>query len=265
MNKTLKKITVAALLVTVAFVSVFCLGPFFSSDGSYEHCIGSIDSNINTVMKLTAASTVTSLGVSALPDDTATPIADKLADFSEYFLFILCVLYAEKYMLTVIGGAVFYILIPLACVGLAVSQFVWPDFLRRTAGKLVVFAIVILLTVPASIWVGDKIHETYRDNIDRTIYAAEQFGEEASDYSEAKEQNAVQSFFTAVTDTSKELLNTASNILNNFIEAIAVMIVTSCVIPVFVLIFFIWLIKLITGVQLNVPVYPRKRKIRTKI
>lgn len=253
------------LLVTVAFVSVFCFGPILSETGSYDRYINSIDSNINTVMKLTAASTVTSAGVSALPGDTATPIADKLADFSEYFLFILCVLYAEKYMLTVIGGAVFYILIPAACVGLAVSQFVWPDILRRTGCKLVAFALVIFFTVPASIMVGDKIHETYRDNIDRTIYAAEQFSEEASEYSEAKEQNAVQSFFTAVTDTSKELLNTASNILNNFIEAIAVMIVTSCVIPVFVLIFFIWLIKLITGVQLNVPVYPRKRKIRTKI
>lgn len=265
MNKTLQKIVVCMLLVTLAFVSIFCLGPVFSSDGSYERYISSIDSNINTVLKLTAASTVTSAGVSALPGDTATPIADKLADFSEYFLFILCVLYAEKYMLTVIGAAAFYIIIPIACVGLAASQFVWPELLRRTGYKLVAFALVIFLTVPASIMVGDKIHETYRENIDRTISAAERFSEDATEFSEATEQSAIQAFFTSVTDTSRELLNTASNILNNFIEAIAVMIVTSCVIPIFVLIFFIWIIKLFTGVPMQVPVYRRKRKLRAKI
>lgn len=265
MNRTLQKIVICMLLITLAFVSIFCFGPMFSSEGSYERYISSIDNNINTVMKLTAASTVTSAGVSALPGDTATPIADKLADFSEYFLFILCVLYAEKYMLTVIGGAAFYFLIPTACAGLALSQFICPDILRRTGYKLVAFALVIFLTVPASVMVGDKIHETYKDNIDKTISAVEQFSADASEYSEAAEKNTIQSFFNAVTDTSRELLNTASNILNNFIEAIAVMIVTSCVIPVFVLIFFIWVIKLFTGVPVHVPVQRRKHKIRAKI
>ena len=49
---------------------------------------------------------------------------------------------------------------------------------------------------------------------------------------------------------SKALKTTAENVLNRFIEALAVMIVTSCVIPILVLFFFVWVTKLILGVDL---------------
>lgn len=44
------------------------------------------------------------------------------------------------------------------------------------------------------------------------------------------------------------------NILNDFVEALAVMIVTSCVIPIVVIIFFIWLVKNILGMNISIPV-----------
>ena len=46
-------------------------------------------------------------------------------------------------------------------------------------------------------------------------------------------------------------MDRAVDIVNRFVETIAVLIVTSCVIPVITLIFFIWLIKVITGVNLR--------------
>ena len=39
--------------------------------------------------------------------------------------------------------------------------------------------------------------------------------------------------------------------LNRFIEAIAVLIVTSCVIPALVLVVFLWLIRLLTGLEVQ--------------
>ena len=39
--------------------------------------------------------------------------------------------------------------------------------------------------------------------------------------------------------------------LNNFIEALAVMIVTSCVIPILVLMFFVWLVKTLLNVEIH--------------
>ena len=42
-------------------------------------------------------------------------------------------------------------------------------------------------------------------------------------------------------------------ILNGFIEATAVLIVTACIIPVLVLIFMYWMIKLILGINSPMP------------
>ena len=46
--------------------------------------------------------------------------------------------------------------------------------------------------------------------------------------------------------------------LNRFIEAAAVLLVTSCLIPILVLLFFVWLVKLILGVELPPLGMPRR-------
>ena len=59
------------------------------------------------------------------------------------------------------------------------------------------------------------------------------------------------------------LTESARNSLSNFIEALAVMIVTSCIIPLLVLLFFLWLVKLILGVNVELPMrgYGRKHRL----
>ena len=41
------------------------------------------------------------------------------------------------------------------------------------------------------------------------------------------------------------------NSLNHFIEAVAVMIITSCVIPMLVLLLFFWMVKIVLDVDLS--------------
>ena len=48
-----------------------------------------------------------------------------------------------------------------------------------------------------------------------------------------------------------DVLDSAKNALSVFIDAIAVLIITTCVIPVVVLFMFIWLIKMILGIDLD--------------
>ena len=50
-----------------------------------------------------------------------------------------------------------------------------------------------------------------------------------------------------VSDTTAKI----QNVLNNFIEALAVMIVTSCLIPILVMIFFVWIIKSMLGMDMT--------------
>ena len=41
--------------------------------------------------------------------------------------------------------------------------------------------------------------------------------------------------------------------MSNFIDAIAILLITSCVIPIIVLIFLMWIIKMIFGINISLP------------
>ncbi len=49
-----------------------------------------------TALELTAAATAASAAITLIPGDAGTPIADKLADLSSYFLIVVCAIYLEK-------------------------------------------------------------------------------------------------------------------------------------------------------------------------
>ena len=49
------------------------------------------------------------------------------------------------------------------------------------------------------------------------------------------------------------MLEKGEELLNRFIEAIAVMMVTSCLIPIVVLLFAFWIIRMLFGIQINAP------------
>ncbi len=114
MEKNLSKILVSLLLVLVSAVSFFLVSGLCDGSTVNNSLLTSIEDKTSTVMKLTSASAIASAGISAIPGDTATPIAEKLADLTGYFLIVLSVLYTEKALLTLLGLASFKILIPAA-------------------------------------------------------------------------------------------------------------------------------------------------------
>ena len=75
MENTLKKVLIAALLLMAGVVSFFFLADIASTPETHTGTIASIDEKTDTVLKLTATSTLASAAVSAIPGDTATPIA----------------------------------------------------------------------------------------------------------------------------------------------------------------------------------------------
>ena len=252
MEHSLKKILIAVLLILVGVVSFLFVADLAANPETHTRTINSIDEKTDTVLKRTATSTLASAAVSAIPDDTATPIATKLADFTEYFLLILCVLYAEKYLLTIIGAGAFKILIPLACVLLIAGLFWNPKVMRRLALKIAVIGLAFYFIIPLSIRVSDMIYTAYRDSIDATISSAEALSDETSALADAAEdKNIINQILNRISETADSLTDKAANILNRFVETLAVMIVTSCIIPILVLVFFLWLIKLLTGIDLS--------------
>ena len=278
MNFNKQKCITAVILLLVAILSITVIGKYASAPENHQKTIASLDEKKQTVMELTAASTVTSALITLLPGDTATPIAEKMADVSRYLLVVLCAIYLEKYLVTITGYVAFTYLIPIAC-GLWILNLVFENAtVRKLAAKLAVFGIAIFLVVPASVKISDLIGDTYQAQIEATIEdarntqsilensgvvdddtnATETTGIDATSniFDWAKDaissaKDSVANVVENVKISTEELVQKVENSLNHFIEAVAVMIITSCVIPMLVLLLFFWMVKIVLDVDLS--------------
>ncbi len=296
MNFIKQKCITAAVLLLVAILSITVVGKYVSAPENHQKTIASLDEKKQTVMELTAASTVTSALITLLPGDTATPIAEKMADVSGYLLVVLCAIYLEKYLVTITGYVAFTYLIPIAC-GLWIFNLIFANAtVRKLAAKLAVFGLAISLVVPASVKISDLIGDTYQAQIEATIEdakntqsilensgvvdddtnATETTGTDAAGTVtgnvQEKENNnsdlvsnifdwakdaisgakdSVANVVENVTVSTEDLVQKVENSLNHFIEAVAVMIITSCVIPMLVLLLFFWMVKIVLDVDLS--------------
>ena len=262
-EETGKKLLLCGLLLLLAVFSILILGDWASNAETHAATLSALDDKAETVLKLSATSALASAGITAIPGDTATPIAEKLADFTEYFLLILCVLYTEKYLVTILGAAAFRILIPLACVLVGFSLIRSREKLRLLGVKLAIIALALFAVIPMSQWVSDAIYRAHEASIQTAVASAEELTEKTSGLAEAEEDKGlIASVLERIKETAASLIDKAAYTLNRFVETLAVMIVTSCVIPILVLLFFLWIIKLLTGVDLTERL--RKRRARPK-
>lgn len=126
-----KRYIYLGILVLVALISIFIFGGITSDPGTYIGINETLDEKKGNVMALVATTTSASAAISLLPDDMGSSIADKLADFSTYFLVILAVIYLEKFLLTTLGALSFYFLIPASCLMFGISIFRKQDSLSK--------------------------------------------------------------------------------------------------------------------------------------
>ena len=246
----LKKILICLLLVLAAVISFFPIGNLAASADSHTADMAKLDEKIETVLKLSASATAVSVGVTMLPDDTATPIAEELADFTGYFLGILTILYAEKYLLTILGFGAFKIVIPLAagiCIAGICAQ---SGGMQKLSYKLVLFALAVYFAIPLGIKVSDDVYTSYETSLNTTIESAQQISDESDEVSNT--QSGIASVIGNLSEAASNLLSRATAIINQYVEGIAILIVTSCVIPVLVLFLMLYLAKMLLGVDVTV-------------
>ena len=260
-NSSLKIVLITVACILIAALSFFFLAGILSSPETYAGIIRSIDDKVETVLKLTASSTAASAGITAIPGDAGTPIAEKLADFSEYGILILCVLYAEKYLLSILGSGVFKYIIPIACILYPIGFFRDLEGIKPILKKIAIVSLALYFVIPLSVHISDRIYDTYQASIDNTISAAEDLAEDATlAGSSAEDQNAIQRIWGYLSESASNFADRGAEILNRFIESLAVMIVTSCVIPILVLLFSLWIINQVFGFSIPTPSrHPRLR------
>ena len=239
-----KKKNIYITLVVLTIIS-FIAGVFWTNPDNHVGSIAYINKKISEVMGMTASSTFTSVGISAIPGEVGVAVSDQLMDFSFYFLIIMSGLYLEKYFLILSGYATFYILIPavLGLFSLWISQK--KDFYYKSAKKILILSILLISTIPISVHLSKQVDNIYKTT--KHSYVSNS----PSEYNELYEDGQFDDgFFNGLKDMFDDaigniktagsgLIEKAQEMVVTFVEGIAVMLITSIVIPI--LTFFILL------------------------
>lgn len=263
-----KRLLVVVLLVVFGFVSFFGFSKIATDSETYGEIYRYLGEKETAVLGMSAATGAASIALAAVPGDSTTPLANKIADMTSYLLLIVGVIVLEKVLLTVVGGISCYALIPLACLLWIFYIYIRKESLKAIAVKASVVALVLLFLVPASVWISnsiDKAHETM-EKIKPVTQAADTLHKEIKD--EEQKQGGwwsavvekAKKTWDKVKDKASDWVDRGQNMLNRLVDAIAVLIITSCVIPLLVLGGFLWLFKYIFGIKVSVSDMQKKVK-----
>ena len=252
--------------VLVALISFFWLAKLASDEGNFTWIYNALDEKRTTVTQLMGVTAGSSTAITLLPGDAGTPIAEQLADLSGYFIFIMALVCFEKWMVTIAGTLAFKILIPVACLILIISKLFSKDGKLAEMGiKIALVGLMMFAIVPASVVLTAAIDDSYQASIQQMIEEAENENAQIQNtIGEEEDDTIIEKLFKKVQGGVSGTLKKFENTLNRITEAIAVLLVTSCAIPLGVLIFFLWLIKLITGVSLSLPWFKASRLLPKK-
>lgn len=264
------RIVMIVLCIVIALVSNIVLSKNYSSPEYTvnKKTITYLDEKKTTALELCAGATALSAAITLIPGDTGTPIAEKLTDLSGYFLIVVSAIYLEKYLLTILGALTFRWLIPAAMIAIALYFGIRRDFFWKLGVKILIFGLAVYAVIPVSVHVSQLIYNTYQESIDTTLAETEnlisQTEGNAQSSTESDQNSGDEGFFAGLVDKAKDTIEQAKDtasiateqfkyMLNKFIDGLAVLIVTTCLIPILVMVFFMWIVKMILGTAITQP------------
>ena len=296
-NKILFMLMIILPLV-LALLSFTFLSSKTSSKDFHKETIQSLQTKQDNILKLSASTAGLAAGASIVLGDRVAPISNKLLDMTGYFVIILCAIMLEKYLAVLMGMLSFKIMIPIACLLFSIFTIFDKKAMRLMAFKVFIFAILAFCIIPISIKISNIIEETYVDmRIENIITESDalnnEFNIEKEQGSNSDTNNtdvslpvedtdidnkgllsSIRDLFTNAKDAAvstvgnvvsgvlehaEEWIDKLTRQLNNLIETIAIMLITTCVIPILIFFCFIWLIKLLFNKDLNINIKKLKK------
>lgn len=252
-----KRSIVMITLLLISLVSIFVVSRIVTQPNFNSSTVQSLNDKQSMVMKLATAAAASSTALSLIPGDASMPIANQIADLTPYFILILGAILLEKMLVSVVGYISFTYIIPFACLLGICYLYTKKDAMRTLAIKLAIFGVILFIAIPSSIKVSDLIYNSYQTSIEQTVETAEQnkeYIEEKKDDLSKEDQNWMDKVGDYVSNlTSKigsgisEIIEKGEDTLISFLDAISVMIITSCVIPIGTILIFALVIKILFG------------------
>lgn len=223
-----------------------------------QETIQHLEESQNTIMKFSGTTIATSLSLSALPNDFASPLASTVSDLNTYFIFIFAVLFVEK--LVVIEGIKIALvwMIPAACILYIAAILTSKEMFKNFAKKLLILGISIIMVIPISTHFTETVCADYLTYVDETIEEADAGANKINEL--MAEENEDATFFDKLTDAFKtairdvnDLLAYFKNVVKKCVNSVAVMIVTTFVLPMLTMLLFRWLLTELFALHLPVP------------
>ena len=252
------------ILALIGVFSFFVVTSWLPNRSFIKDSIESVEESSNTVMKFSAATLSTSLAISALPDDFATPLADSLADMNIYFIAILVMLHFEQLLIRYGVKLAFAIAIPAACGIGILSILLKKELLKGIAARAAVLGLAVALVVPCSTHITNYVAADLTAYVENTIADTE---DGADKLNEAMEGGAEeQTIFEKLSDLFQTAINDMSNLMSHFqntirkcMNSIAILILTNCLMPLVNFFILKWVLKETFHIALPMPQMRRNR------
>ncbi len=258
-----KKIIWSVALIAVALLSFFVLAKFFSSDkvlkGTYDY----LDTKKNQVIGINGAVIGTAVLVSAIPGNIETALVSALTGLQKPCFTVLAAVFAERHLAGILSNISFACIIPLACIFGVISVWTTGSALKKLAIKLTIMGLVLSLTIPASVVLSKHVEKI--SSADEKIAEVQSMDDEAAESSDStKDKSGLSAMLNKIADKADdvkdkledpkgaltEVQEKIKNWINGVIEALVIMIITSCVIPILVFIFLFWILRMLFQIDL---------------
>ena len=251
------------ILVLIGVFSFFVITSWLPDRGFIKDSIKSVEESSNTVMKFSAATLSTSLAISALPDDFATPLADSLADMNIYFIAILVMLHFEQLLIRYGVKLAFAIAIPVACGIGILSILLKKELLKGIAARVAVLGLAVALVVPCSTHITNYVATDLTAYVENTIADTEDGADKLNEAMDGGTEE--QTIFEKLSDLFQTAINDMSNLLTHFqntirkcMNSIAILILTNCLMPIVNFFILKWILKETFHIALPMPQMRRK-------
>ena len=255
--KYLPEITKTLLYIFIIVLSICVLFYKVPKMEFMKETVMSLEDSQNTITAFSGTTIATSVAISALPDDFATPLANTISDLNVYLIFMLIVVFAEKLIVLEGTKIALALIIPIACVLHIVYVWSSKDIFKQFARKFMILGVSIVLVIPISTHFTENVCADYMLYVDETI-AETQAG--ADKINEVMSEDGNQSIFDKLSDALetaiqgfKDLITYFQNVVKKCVNAIAIMIVTTFVLPLLILMLFRWLLKELFALNIPAP------------
>ena len=258
-----RKIAAIACVWILAVISFFGAGKKFGGIETYKPVTESLDNKRAQVVEMSGALIGLSVAVAAVPGDATTPVANQIAQMNSYLVIALGAIMLEKFLLPVMGILTWKVLIPAALLLGFIYILCQKKIILSAALRIAILGIVLFSLIPAGIKVGDVMDASFGTDamIERVKESISEIDEEAeeADNNNSEDTEKESSIWDKIVHKGEEivdgvksggelLLQKAKVVLGEVMDVVAALIVTSCVIPIGILVILGAIIKALFGV-----------------